>query len=597
MLDCIIRGGTVVDGTGAIPRTGDVGIQDGLIVALGERLTQRARREIDADGCVVAPGWIDIHTHYDGQVAWDDKLEPSAAHGVTTVVMGNCGVGFAPVRQDAADALIEIMEGVEDIPGTALHAGIPWGAWQTFPEYLNYLAGRQYAVDIGAQVPHSAVRFYTMGQRGADHQLASSEESAAMAQIVEEGVRAGALGFSTSRTIIHHSTKGEAIPGTFADEPELQAIAKALQRTGRGVIEVIPAGVAGSLEPTGSDEARPTRHVGGEHHTLSDELQLMRRLSLVSGGPVTFTTVQRGGDPQEWRRTLDFCNDANQQGAALRPQFASRGTGIITGLTGYHLFMKRPGYLKLAQLPLAQRVAQMRTPAVKEEILRERGTLDARHAGPEDIALNLFEPLLDHTFRMADPIDYEPTAAQSVAQMARAQGRDPVEFMYDMLLENDGLAFATALSFNYPAYSLDHCATMFGSPAAVLGLGDAGAHVNFICDMSLPTFQLTHWVRDRTRGPRLPLAAVIAKQTRDNALLYGLTDRGALQAGLRADINVIDLERLKIDVPVMYHDLPSGGSRIMQHARGYVATLVAGAITRVQDQDTGARPGRLVRGH
>jgi N-acyl-D-aspartate/D-glutamate deacylase len=596
MLDHIIRGGTIVDGSGSTPYSGDIGIRAGRIVEVGGRVTAAAHHETDAAGCIVTPGFIDIHTHYDGQVSWDDEIEPSAANGVTTVVMGNCGVGFAPVAPGGNRALIELMEGVEDIPGTALYEGIPWGAWETFPEYMDYLATREYAVDIGAQVPHSTVRFYAMGQRGADNQSATDEDIAQMSSLVGTAIKAGALGFSSSRTVIHHSTKGDAVPGTFADEREIRALARAVGDAGHGVIEIIPGGVAGPLEASGGNErARPTRHADGEHTTLAAELALMERLSATSGRPVTFTTVLRGGDLDELPRTLQFVEAANHRGAQLRPQFSPRAAGIITGLTGYHMFMRRATYLKLAPLPLAQRVAEMRKPEVKAAILREQN-VSLGQASAQDVTLGLLEPLLCCTFRMTVPIDYEPTEDRSVTALARREGRDPAEYMYDLLLEDGGLAFASVLNFNFPTYSLDHCEGLFRNRATVVGLGDAGAHVNFICDMSLPTFQLVHWVRDRARGSRLPVQMVIAKQTQDNASLYGLKDRGALRPGLRADVNVIDLDRLTMQLPVMRHDLPAGGSRIMQPASGYVATLVAGVVTREHDRDTGARPGRLVRG-
>jgi N-acyl-D-aspartate/D-glutamate deacylase len=595
MLDLVIRSGTVVDGTGAEPFAADVGVSADRIVAIG-RISERGRSEIDANGCIVTPGWIDIHTHYDGQVSWDDEIEPSAANGVTTVIMGNCGVGFAPVSPGASQALIDLMEGVEDIPGTALHEGIPWGAWETFPEYMDYLARHSYSVDVGAQIPHGTVRFYTMGQRGADNEPATEDDIAKMASIVDSAMQAGALGFTSSRTVIHHSTNGDAVPGTFADEREMQALAMAVGRNERGVIEIIPGGVAGPLEATGgSERARPTRHAGGEHTTLSAELALMERLSVNSGRPVTFTTVLRGGDLEEQPRTLRFVREANARGAQLRPQFASRATGIISGLMGYHLFMRRPTYMKLQKLPLEQRVREMSRPEVKAAILSERNQTFGAAASPQDMMLGLLEPLLVCTFRMTEPLNYEPTEDLSIAALARAAGCQPMEHMYDVLLENGGQSFVSVLNFNFPTYSLDHCEELFRSADTVIGLGDAGAHVNFICDMSLPTFQLVHWVRDRSRGNRLPLELVVAKQTRTNALLYGLRDRGALLPGLRADLNVIDFEHLKMQLPVMRHDLPAGGTRIMQQAGGYVATLVAGEVIRRHDQDTGARPGRLVR--
>ena len=585
MYDYVIRGGTIVDGTGQPSFTGDIAVADGRIVEVGGRVDGSAREEFDADGAVVSPGWVDIHTHYDGQVAWDDQLEPSAANGVTTVVMGNCGVGFAPVPAGGVQTLIELMEGVEDIPGTALYEGIPWGAWETFPEYLDFLATRSYAIDIGAQLAHGALRYYAMGDRGVANEDATAADLAEMGRIVEEAMRAGALGFSTSRTIGHRSVTGVPVPGTFAAETELQAIAAAMGRADRGVFEAIASGTVGSLSA-----------LGGEHQTTDDEVRLFGRLSAASGRPLTFTTVQIFEDPTGWRRMLDIAAEANAEGAQLHPQVACRPVGFITSLSAYHMFMRRPSYRAIEHLPLPDRVAAMRNPEVKSAILGESDVRLEQQGSMAGLSA-LFGRAMSSMYPLRDPVNYEPRLDESIVAVAKAQGREAADVMYDFLLEDGGRSFASILGSNFFGGSIDVCREMLLAPHSVSGLSDAGAHVNFICDVSMPTFLLTHWVRDRdlSRGPRLPIEHVVAKQTGGNAALYGLADRGTITPGKRADINVIDLEHLQIHVPEARQDLPAGGTRVVQLATGYLATMVAGAVTRRNDTDTGARPGRLVR--
>jgi N-acyl-D-amino-acid deacylase len=469
MLDTRITGGTIVDGSGQPAYVGDVGIRDGRIVEVGT-VSGEAAETIDATGLLVTPGWVDVHTHYDGQVTWDDALEPSASNGVTTLVMGNCGVGFAPVRPSDHDALVDLMEGVEDIPGAALVDGMPWGKWETFGEYLDLLAGRQYAVDIAAQVAHGAVRFYVMGERGAANEDATAEDLEAMTAIVAEALAAGAVGFSTSRTVGHRARSGRPVPGTFAPLDELLAIAGALRESGHGVFEAIMAGTIGTLE-----------RLGGERAKLIDEVPLLEAVGLACDRPVTFTVAQLFEDPEHWRLVLDAAAEANRNGAMLRPQVISRSVTIMTNLDTYHLFQGRPTYRAMAHRPLAERVAEMRKPEVKAAILAEANvavtTMDFT-----EMVVELFEPALPLTFALTDPVDYEPTMDQSVWAQAMAAGRDPVEQMYDLLLEDEGRAFYALLGSNFVNGTLDVCREMLLDPNTVTGLGDAGAHVSFISD-------------------------------------------------------------------------------------------------------------------
>jgi N-acyl-D-aspartate/D-glutamate deacylase len=578
MFDTVIRGGTVVDGTGGPAYTADVAVADGRIVEIGE-VTGPARAVIDADGAVVTPGFVDIHTHYDGQATWDDAFEPSAAHGVTTVVMGNCGVGFAPVRPADADALIDMMEGVEDIPGTALSVGMPFGEWETFPEYLDFLATRRYALDVAAQIPHAALRFYVMGDRAVTDNDATADELELMAGLVTEALDAGAVGFTTSRTIAHRARTGRFIPGTFAPREELLALTGAMRTAGHGVIEAIVGGSIGNVERV----------------RMIDELPLMAELSATSGRPLTFSTFQLLDQPDMWRELLTYSASAADQGAVLRPQVIPRAITFFTSLRTYHMFMFRPTYKKLAGLPLAERVAQMRRPEIRDAILAETTeSVDRRDIA--EVLTGIFQRTLYVTFPFTDPVDYEPTPDRSVRSEAQRLGKLPQEHMYDLLLEDEGRALYMILSSNYVSGDLDVCREMMLDPNTVTGNGDSGAHVSFISDCSVSTYHLTHWTRDRTRGERLPLELMVAKLTGGNARLYGFDDRGTVEVGKRADLNVIDLERLSIGQPELRHDLPADATRILQPATGYLATMVHGVTTRRHDQDTGARPGLLVRG-
>lgn len=581
MHDIVISGGTIVDGTGAAAFTGDVAMTNGVITHVGGKVSGEAKQIIDADGMVVTPGWVDVHTHYDGQVTWDEDLEPSATNGVTTLVMGNCGVGFAPVRPGQEAPLIELMEGVEDIPGSALAEGIPWGAWETFPEYLDHLASRRYSIDIGAQVAHGALRFYAMGQRGVDNLDATPDEIALMARLVGEAMDAGALGFTTSRTIGHRSLSGAPVPGTFAADDELMAIAKSM---GRGVFEAIPAGTVGALEALGGERAKPV-----------DEVLMFAEVSRESGRPVTFTTIQIAEDVNHWRDVLETVNIENSRGAQLRPQIAPRAVTVMTSLGTYHMFMRKATYLRdLAHLPLADRVREMRKPEVKAAVLADR-SVPSENAGSMQAVVGLYARALNATFPLTYPINYEPLREESVVGRARTLGVSAESLMYDLLLEDEGRAFYAIFGSNFAEANLDASHEMLLNQHSVTGLSDAGAHVNFICDCTMPTFHLTHWVRDRSRGPRLGLEFAVRKLSKNNADLYGLTDRGSIEVGKRADLNVIDFDNLTIHAPFVRHDLPAGGSRVLQPSTGYRATIVNGVATRINDIDTGERPGRLVR--
>ncbi len=584
MLDYVIKGATIVDGTGGAPQRGDVSVEGGLIVQVGGSVTDSARHTIDADGAIVTPGWVDVHTHYDGQVSWDQVMDPSAGNGATTIVMGNCGVGFAPVRPGGEKSLIELMEGVEDIPGTALYEGIEWGRWESFPDYLDYIAGREYSLDIGAQIAHGAVRYYVMGERGSANEDATAVDIAEMSTLVAQAIEAGALGFSTSRTIGHRSLWGSPVPGTFAPDEELLAIATAMGATGKGVFEMIPAGTVGKLDA-----------LGGERTTPEAEFDLMDRFSRVSGRPVTFTLVQSPDYPPDtWRHLLALTTEANASGSQLFPQVSSRPIGLATGLSGYHAFQRRPTYMRLAGLALHERVKEMAKPEVKAAILSEADVAVAEPGSMANI-FNLFLMAAPVIYPLADPVDYEPEMSMCLGARAAATGDDILSVMYDFLLEQDGASMGAIMGGVDVHQSQEVIREMLVHPATVTGLSDAGAHVTLICDASMPTTQLTYWARDRRRGERIPIEFLVHKQTARNARLYGLDDRGTLAPGLRADINVIDLENLSVAPPKAFHDLPAGGTRLIQPVVGYLATMVNGVVTRRHDADTGARPGRLVR--
>jgi N-acyl-D-aspartate/D-glutamate deacylase len=569
MHDLVIRGGTVVDGTGGPSRTADVAVDDGIITAVGDLKGAAAERTIDADGLLVTPGVVDVHTHYDGQVTWDPLVTPSSWHGVTTVVMGNCGVGFAPVRPGSQEWLVQLMEGVEDIPGTALTEGITWG-WESFPEYLTALEGMGRVVDVGTQVPHGAVRAYVMGERGSRNEPATPEDIAAMAALVKDGIAAGALGFSTSRTIVHRAVDGEPVPGTFAAEDEIFGIGQALKSLGAGVFELAPAGAMGE------DLAAPER-----------EVALMRRLSAAIGRPISFALLQVDAAPDQWRDILRLSAEANAEGADLRPQVAGRALNILLGFQTIHPFSKRPTYLSLVDLPLAERIQHLRKDEVRRAILGERI--------PDDPLMAMIGgQSTSHMFPLGEPPDYEPTPDKSVAAIARREGRPEEEVLYDLLLRHDGRELVLFTLGGYSHGSLDDMKEMLLHPNSALGLSDGGAHCGVICDASAPTYMLSHWARDRADG--LPLEFVVKKMTRDTAHLYGLEDRGVLAPGFKADLNLVDLEHLNLRLPEMVHDLPAGARRLIQRADGWKATICAGEVTFEDGEHTDARPGRLIRG-
>ncbi|MCX8561897.1 amidohydrolase family protein [Mycolicibacterium mucogenicum] len=584
MFDLKITGGTVVDGTGADRFTADVAIKDGKIVEVHRRgpndpvLSGDSAETIDAGGRIVAPGFVDIHTHYDGQVSWDSVLEPSSNHGVTTVVAGNCGVGFAPVRPGQEEWLIALMEGVEDIPGTALTEGITWG-WETFGEYLDIVGQRELAVDMGTQIAHGAVRAYAMGERGARNEPADPDDIKAMARLVREAIEAGALGFSSSRTVAHRAMDGEPVPGTFAAEDELFALGRAASAGGAAVFELAPQGAAGE------DIVAPRK-----------ELEWMRRLGEEIDCALSFALIQVDADPNLWREQLDLSAAAHQAGSRLFPQVAARPFGMLLGFPGHHAFTHRPTYRRLAaectREELAEKLAE---PAVRAAILAE----DDLPIDPTKLFDGMFmlaQNAANRLYHIGEPPDYEPTVERTVAAIAERRGVDQLAAMYDLMLEAGAGAMLMYPMFNYSDGNHDAIREMLTHPAGVLGLSDGGAHCSMICDASYPTFLLTHWARDRHRGEKLPLEYVIRKQSHDTAQLYGMSDRGVIAVGKKADLNVIDLDALTLHAPKMVHDLPAGGKRLVQDASGYDATIVSGTVTRRHGADTGARPGRLVRG-
>ena len=581
MFDYLITSATVVDGTGAAPRVANVAIKDGRIAEVGDA-TGTAREVINANGATLTPGWVDVHTHYDGQVSWDDEIDPSFSHGVTSIVMGNCGVGFAPCPPGGERRMIELMEGVEDIPGTALYEGIEWGRWESFPEYIDYLGSRHYTLDVGTQIPHSALRNYVMGDRALAHEDATADDLSTMARLVEEGLQAGALGFSTSRTIGHRSVQGEPIPGTFAEKEELLAIGRAMKQAGKGVFQAVPAGVVGDI-------------AGPERWTTEQEVELFAEIARESGRNCTFTLVQNGNRPDQWRHCLDIVERVNAEGLMLRPQITTRPIGFVTSLRSYHMFQRRETYLKLLSMPFEQRLAEMRKPEVKAAILADRD-VPPEQPGVMANVYGLLAAAAPGMHPIEMPINYEPEPSGTLGARAAAEGRAVDEYLYDYLTQGDGNQFAILLGANFVDGSFSVMEEMIQHPETTIGLSDAGAHVNLIFDAVNPTYQLTHWVRDRTRGPKMPIELMVHKQTQRNAELFGLWDRGSIEVGKRADLNLFDLSRLSLGKLAVHNDLPAGGSRILQPASGYLATFVNGVKTRQDDQDTGARPGRVIRG-
>jgi N-acyl-D-aspartate/D-glutamate deacylase len=578
-MDLLIRNGTVVDGSGGPARAADVAISGDRIDAVAEAgsLDARGAREVvDARGALVTPGFVDVHTHYDGQVTWDPILGPSSWHGVTTVVMGNCGVGFAPAKPDRHRWLIELMEGVEDIPGSALSEGIRWD-WETFPEYLDALEKLPRVVSVAAQVPHGSVRAYVMGERGANNEPATADDVKQMAEIVREGVAAGALAFSSNRLPLHTSIHGIAVPGTFADEDELLAIVRALGAPGTGIVEVVPAGAMGE-----NREAPPR------------EVELYRKLSLETGHAITFTLAQIQTQPRHWEQILEQTERANAEGARLVPQVAGRPAGLLLSWETFNPFAQRPSYRAIAKLPLHERVRRLREPATRAQILSE--------ASHDQTSMRMMMNSLDTTFPLDRGPVFEPDPEESIAARAKREGIDPQTLIYDSMCElasdseQGQPGFLHVFFSGYKDGNLDSIGRMMQHPATVVGLADGGAHCSMLCDASLPTYLLQHWVRDRSRGPKLPVEAAVKLLTKDPAELYGLRDRGVVAAGKRADLNVIDLAAMKLGLPEIARDLPTSAPRVVQRATGYRATIAGGQVSFRDGVATSARPGRVVRG-
>lgn len=563
MLDLVIRNGTVLDGTGRDGFEADVAVQNGRIIAVGQ-VRDRGAEEIDARGKLVTPGFVDPHSHYDAQATWSSRITPSSWHGVTTTLIGNCGVGFAPCRPDQRDDLVKLMEGVEDIPEVVLTEGLPWN-WQSFPDYLDALGRRQYDLDVATQVPHAAVRVFVMGKRGVDREPATPADRAAMAQLAADGVRAGALGFSTSRTINHKTLDGRHTPTLDAEEDELAAIAGALRGIDAGWLQVI------------SDFDEP-----------EDEFAMLRRLVAGCGRPMAITILQRDNKPEEWRRITGWIADAHAAGLPMLGQVLTRPTGILLGFEiSQNPFVAKPSWQKIAGLKLAEKLPILRDPAFRARLIAET------HAG-DGMARRVGR--WERIFPLGDPPDYEPSPENSVAARAAREGRDPADLAYDMLLENDGKAILYRPLSNYSYGNLDTVRDMLTHDATIVGLGDGGAHVGVLCDSSALTTMLTHWTRDRARGQKLALPWAIRRLTRDSATAIGLRDRGVVAPGYKADLNVIDYDRLRLHAPEVVYDLPSGGRRLVQRADGYTATIVSGVPVYRDGEATGALPGRLVRG-
>jgi N-acyl-D-amino-acid deacylase len=578
LLDIIFRDATVVDGTGLAPYVASVAVRDGQIVDIGTVQTHDAQEIVDAKDLYLTPGFIDVHTHYDGQVTWDDVLLPSSAHGVTTVVMGNCGVGFSPVRPGSERWLIQLMEGVEDIPGTALYEGIRW-SWESFPEYLEAI-DRKYAIDIAAQVPHGALRAYVMGERGAADEAATADDIALMARLVQEAVEAGAVGFSSSRTAIHQAKDGRYVPGTMAPIEELLRLGRAMGAGGGAVFELVPSGrgIPGIGDPW----------------TAAEELELIRRFAEETSQPVTFSVGQSSYQPEVFDQVLDYAS-RNLSGLPVFMQFSGRCGGVLSSLRSSHAFQRRPTFVDLAELPLAEQAARLADPQVKARALSE-SDLPPKGAAFTDRFDEFLRNQFANTFRLGEPPDYEPAPSTSILAKAKESGADPLEFVYDRLIDDDGRAVLISITSNYATGDYGCVEELLRRDGTVLGLGDGGAHVRYICDASTPTYMLTHWTRDRTRGQKVAIETAVAKQTGVPAALYGFADRGTIEAGKRADLNLVDMRELRLDMPRFANDLPTGSMRVLQDAHGYVMTMVNGVATRRNDEDTGARPGRLVRG-
>ncbi len=559
----IIRGGCLVDGTGTTPFKGDVKIVNGIITEVGE-VNGRADEEIDATGMLVTPGFVDIHTHYDGQVTWSNNIAPSSPMGVTTVVMGNCGVGFAPCRPEQRDIMMRLMEGIEDIPGVVLKEGLPWN-WSTFPEYMDTLGARQFDADIAAQIGHAPLRIYVMGERGARREPSTEADRAAMAALACEAVEVGALGFTTSRTIAHKSSDGDPTPTLGAAEEELTAIALGLKKAGKGVLQLV----------TDFDD-------------VDEESAMLRRIVEKSGRPLSLTLLQHEHLPERWRRVMHHIHEATDAGLHIKAQASARPVALIFSFAlSLCPFSQLPAYEALKELSAEQRLASLRDPVVRARILSEEhaeALLKRRFANFENL------------YPLGDPPEYEPHPDASIDALARQANQNPAAYAYDYLLENEGNTMLYRPLYNYHDQNHEVLREMLLDRDTVPGLSDGGAHYGFICDASFPTYLLTHWARDRSRGEKIPLELVVKMQTHDTAATVGLNDRGLIQPGYKGDLNIIDFEKLSLNGPKVIHDLPANGRRLSQTAQGYRATIVSGVVTYRDGVATGNLPGRLVRG-
>ena len=564
MFDLIIKNGSIYDGKGSEPYQADIAISNEKIVEIGD-IKGEAKKVIDAEGKIVTPGFVDIHTHYDGQVTWDPYLRPSTYHGVTTVVMGNCGVGFSPCKPDQRNWLIGLMEGVEDIPGTALHEGIDW-EWESFPEYLDALEKKPLAIDVGTQIPHGAVRAYVMGERGINHEEASQEEIDRMKEIVQEAIKAGAYGFSTSRTEKHNDVNGNLTPSITAHKNELVEIAKSLGEINQGVLQGI-----------------------SDFYDFDSEFDIFKAMSKESGRPISITVEQQDARPEWWEQLLDGIEAAQSEGINMYGQVPPRATGILMGLTAtLNPFRFHPAYMEIADLALEERVEIMSNDEFKEKLLNDNA-----------VSIN---PLVDEIvnayakmFKLGEPANYEPDPEMSFESLANSSNMTAQEIAYDAMLEKDGRALIYHPLFNYQTGDLSLVEKMLKHPYTISGLGDAGAHCGAISDASFPTTLVQHWSRDRTRGSKLPLETVIKMQTSETANLLGIKDRGVLAKGYKADINIIDYEGLTLHEPEIINDLPAGGRRLVQKASGYDYTIVSGEVAFIKGEATGALNGRLIR--
>ncbi|WP_417519043.1 N-acyl-D-amino-acid deacylase family protein [Minwuia sp.] len=563
MHDLVIRGGSIIDGTGADAYTGDVGVRDGIIVEVGGKVGP-GKREVDAGGALVTPGWVDIHTHYDGQATWDGDLTPSAWHGVTTTVFGNCGVGFAPVKPGSEPYLINLMEGVEDIPEIVLSEGIDF-RWESFPEFMDVLAETPRTMDIGCQVPHAALRYYVMGDKGADYQsLPTEDEIAKMGTILEEALQAGAMGFTTSRTIKHKAADGRFTPSLTAREAELFGMADAMRRAGKGVLQVNSDFEEGDFD-------------------------ILRAAAERAGRPLSVLLIQVDNAPDRWKDTLKGIHAANAAGIRANGQVGTRPIGILMGLeTSVHPFLSHKTWKDMADLTPAERYQRLKNnPELRQQMLDEKP--QGGHAKWMDFALDKAHPL-------EYPLNYEPRPENSVGNRAKREGRDKWEVALDLMLSQDGKAIMLYPFENYYHGDLEVVRTLMTDEHTVAGVADGGAHVGLICDSSAPTTLLTLWGRDRVRGEKIPLPYLVKKQTRDTARAYGITDRGTIETGMKADLNVIDFQNLSVTMPEVVYDLPAGGRRLIQRANGYRHTFKAGQETVANGELTGARPGGLMRG-